>query len=119
MAARLRVIGTLIAVALTLTGAQCITACAVASCHAEKDVAPCHQGRHGHAPKVPVACSHDLGAGRTAHLNGQFSGCDFSSATVTMTAIVPAPIVAAGYRVPRQSPSPPGLITLSAVVLRI
>jgi hypothetical protein len=118
MGIRARVIGTLIAVTLLLTSAQCIMACAVAGC-AKRDVAPCHQGHHGHAPKVPLACSHDLGMGRTAHLNSQISDCDFSSAALTMSAVIPASIVAAGYRVPRQSPSPPGPTPLSAIVLRI
>jgi hypothetical protein len=119
MGIRVRVIGSLIALALMLTSAQCIMACAVADCHDSQNVAPCHQGHHGHAPKVPLACSHDLGMGRAAHLNSPISDCDFSSVAFRITVAQPAPIVAPNFRVPRQNLSPPGLTSLSAIVLRI
>ena len=52
MATRVRAISTLIAVMLVLTSAQCVMSCAAADCHERKDVAPCHQGQHGHNPKI-------------------------------------------------------------------
>src|SRR4051794_788820 len=118
MSIRVRGIGPLIALALMLTSAQCILACAVADC-VGRDVAPCHQRNHRHAPKVPLACSRDLGLGRPAHLDTQLSNCDFSGVAFTTAAVVPLPILAAGVRAPSQSPSPPGLTSLSAVALRI
>ena len=119
MATRVRAISTLIAVILVLTSAQCVMSCAVADCHERKDVAPCHQGQHGHNPKTPLACSHDLRMDRTAHLSSQISDCNFSNAAFTMTPVVPAPIIAADFGVPQQSHSPPDHLSLSAVVLRI
>jgi hypothetical protein len=119
MSVRVRLICTLIAATLVLTSAQCIMACAVADFPNTKDVTPCHQQHDGHAPKVPLACSHDLEVGLTAHLNAQISDCDFSNLAFTIIAALPAPVVAAGRGVPLQSPSPPGRILLSAVVLRI
>jgi hypothetical protein len=119
MGTRIRVIGTLIAVVLVLTSAQCIMACAVADVPSKDVAPPCHQQHHGHPPKVPLACSHDLGLDRTAHLTTQISDCDFSSVAFTIAAVGPAPSAISHPGVPLQSPSPPGLIALSVVVLRI
>lgn len=118
MCVRVRVIGGLIVLALVLTSAQCVMACAVTSCH-DKDLAPCHQGHHSHAPKVPLACSHELGIAPAAHLNNPIADCDFSHAAFAVTEVVPLPIVGTALGLPRRSPSPPGLTSLSAVVLRI
>jgi len=120
MRIRIRATGILIALALVLASAQCITACAVADCQTHDNVPPCHEQHHGHSHhKVPVACSHDLGTGRTTHLTTQISPCDFSGAASSMTVVVFALNVAAGYGATRQNSSPPGLTCLSAVVLRI
>jgi hypothetical protein len=118
MGTRVRAIGILVALAVLLTSAQCVMACAVARCQTQKDIPPCHRQHSGHTDKVPLACSHDLGIGRTAHLNTQISECDFSILASATIVVLPAPIVA-GYRVTWQSSSPPGLACLSAVVLRI
>jgi hypothetical protein len=119
MGTRVRAIGILVALAVLLTSAQCVMACAVARCQTQKDIPPCHRQHSGHTDKVPLACSHDLGIGRTAHLNTQISECDFSILASATIVVLPAPIVAVGYGVTRQSSSPPGLACLSAVVLRI
>jgi hypothetical protein len=119
MGTRVRAIGILVALAVLLTSAQCVMACAVARCQTQKDIPPCHRQHSGQSDKVPLACSHDLAIGRAAHLNTQISNCDFSNPASATIVVLPAPIVDAGYGVTRQSPSPPDLACLSAVVLRI
>jgi hypothetical protein len=119
MGTPVRAIGVLIALALVLTSAQCVMACAVAACHTQNNVPPCHQQQRGHTHKLPLTCSHELAIARTAHLNPQVSDCDFANAVFTMTAVASAPNVAAASGVAGQNSSPPGLTCLSRLVLRI
>jgi hypothetical protein len=119
MCARVRAFSILVALALVVTGAQCVTACAVADCQSHSNVPPCHKEQHHRTHTAPLACSHDLGTGRTADLNGHISHSDLAIAVSTMAVVVPVPIVAVRYEVRRQDSSPPALSSLSAVVLRI
>jgi hypothetical protein len=119
MGTPVRAIGILIALALVLTSAQCVMACAVAACQTQNKVPPCHEHQPGHTHKLPLTCSHELAIARTTHLNPQVSDSDFASAVFAVTAGASAPNVAAGSGVARQNPSPPGLTHLSGLVLRI
>jgi hypothetical protein len=120
MGTRVRAISVLVALAVVLTSAQCVTACVVAECQSHSTVPPCHREQHHrNTQRVPLACSHELATVRTADVYAQISHSDLSTAVSAMGVLLPVPVGAAGCRVTRQDASPPGLTSLSAVVLRI
>ena len=118
MGTLIRAIGIFIALALVLTSAQCVMACAVPACQTQNNVPPCHQHQPGHTHKLPLTCSHELAIARITHLNAQISDCDFASAVCAVAVVALAPNVAAGSGVAWQNSSP-GLTHTSGLVLRI
>jgi len=118
MGTSVRAIGILVALALVLTSAQCVVACALASCQTRNDVPPCHRHQPVHTHKLPLTCSHELTIVRIAYLEPQVSDSDFATTVLAMTAVPCAANVAA-VDVAGQNSSPPGLTPLSGLVLRI
>lgn len=111
----------LLALFLLFGSTQCMVACSLVPCQtsSQGNLPPCH---HHHAPasRLPSACSHPMSVIDARQPSaGTITLADFSATPfLPVISSLPAPAMEEALNVNAASP-PPGMSTLSTVILRV